>query len=291
MCHTAILPTTLQSDQVNTLILRMIYVFNRWIKMLKTYGRLDTISLNNDFSVISKVIKSPETKKEIKAAVAKCRDLALTDKEDLSPLMKSLRNALELMCNEQEDKSIKEIKQTYADQGMTERYRPLSKRFERETIHRLGRTLKYTNVQTDSPETTKLVRRFVEKRAAQTVHKNFGKSKRHSNRYRQSVRRAVSFSLYNATFTEYDIQKRAPGTHWKVVNKPCKGKKMLKGKHSYLTYEEALEACINFALRFPDDPHPMVPYKCQYCGKWHIGHDRTVIKPKQQIDFDIYQAN
>ncbi len=291
MCHTAILPTTLSSSQSDNQVIRLTYIFNRWLKMLKSYGRLDETSLSNDFSVIAKVIKSTETSSTIKKAVTKCRDLALVGSDNLSILMKALRHALTLMCNEQEDTCIRSIKQSYADQGMTERYRPLSKRLKKETIRKIGRTLSYTNVHTDSPETTKLVRRFVEKRAAQTVFKQSGKSHSRSNRFRQSVRRAVSFSLYNATFTDYDAQKRAYGTHWKVTIKPSTGEKVLKSKHCYLSFEEALAVCNRYAQQHPEDPYPMVPYLCDHCGKWHIGHDRTSPLTPPQQNLDIQHAS
>lgn len=283
MCHTAILPTTLSSRKSDNQLICLTYVFNRWLKMLKSYGRLDETSFNKDFSIIAKVIRSSDISNQIKTAIKKCRDLALMRSNDISILMKALRHALTLMCDEQEDKCIRSIKQTYADQGMTERYRPLSKRLKKETIHKIGRSLSYTNVHTDSPETTKLVRRFVEKRAAQTVFKQSGKSHSESNRFRQNVRRAVSFSLYNATFTEYEAQKRAPGTHWKITIKASTGEKVLKSKRCYLTFEDALAVCNRYAQQHPEDPYPMVPYLCDHCCKWHIGHDRTApLTPPQQ---------
>ncbi len=291
MCHTAILPTTLKSDQSDNLLIRLTYVFNRWLKMLKSYGRLDEASLSSDFSIIAKVIKSTETNNAIKNAVTRCRDLALSGSNDLSTFTKALRHTLTLMCNAQEDKCIRRIKKSYADQGMTERYRPLSKRFQKETIRKIGRTLSYTNAHTDSPETTKLVRRFVEKRAAQTVFRQSGKPHSRNNRFRQSVRRAISFSLYNATFTDYDAQKRAHGTHWKVLTKPSTGEKVLKAKHCYLTLEDAIAVCNRYANQHPEDPYPMVPYLCDHCGKWHIGHDRTNTPTSPQQDIDIQHAS
>lgn len=275
MCHTAILPTTLKSDQTDNINLRATYLFNRWLKMLKSYNGLDPTTINEDFALISRVIKSEEVKSNIKKAVTKCRDLALAGDDMREELITALQRALKMLCREQDDTCIRRIKKSYADQGMTERYRPLSKRLERETIHRIGRSVNYTNSKTDSPEITKLVRRFVEKRAAQTVFKHSGKTVRQTNRFRQNVRRATSFSLYNATFTDYDVRKRAPGTHWRVLTIPSKGKKILKSKHSYNTFEEALIAANRYTVKHPEDIYPMVPYQCEHCGKWHIGHDRN----------------
>ena len=161
---------------------------------------------------------------------------------------------------------------------MTERYRPLSKRLAKEKIRKIGREVIYTDRHTDDSKTTKLVRRIVEKRAAQEAHKNAGKHDRETNRYRHSIQRAVSFNLYNKRYTEYDAELRAPGTHWKVQTHNSKGKKVLVAKFSYNTYEKAVEACTRYMMAHPEDPRPMSAYKCDYCGKWHIGHERL---PKQ----------
>lgn len=290
MCYTAILPTTLKSDQTDNIVLRVTYLFNRWLKMLKSYNCLDPTTINDDFILISEIVRSEEVKSNIKKSVTKCRDLALAGDNMKGELITALQRALKMMCREQDDSCIRKIKKTYADQGMTERYRPLSKRLEKETIHRIGRSVCYTNSKTDRPEVTKLVRRFVEKRAAQTIFKNSGKTVRQSNRFRQSVRRATSFSLYNATFTDYNAQKRAPGTHWKVTIQPSKGEKRLKSKHCYNTFEEALLACSRYSQHHPEDLYPMVPYRCDHCGKWHIGHDRTYMPSPSSNAHEVPQA-
>ena len=216
MCYTAILPIS-RVLTPNEDVMNVIYVFNRWLKMLQSYGQLDPKSINKDFSTISKVIKDINVQNSVRNAVTKCRDYALIGTLAIERLMTSLTSALELLCESQEDKALKELRQYYADQGMTERYRPLSKRLAREKIRRIGKEVAFTDAETDAPKTTKLVRRIVEKRAAQAVYRNSGKRVHENNRFRQSVRRATSFSLYNSAFTEYDQQKRVNGTHWKVT--------------------------------------------------------------------------
>ena len=101
-----------------------------------------------------------------------------------------------------------------------------------------------------------------------------GKHDRETNRYRHSIQRAVSFNLYNKRYAEYDAELRSPGTHWKVRTHNSKGKKVLVAKFSYNTYEEAVEACTCYMMAHPEDSCPMSAYKCDYCGKWHIGHER-----------------
>lgn len=266
------LPTIGKSTSVNSDLMNVIYVLNRWKKMLINYGQLDPTTINKDFSLISKVIRETNIKRAIKDAISQCRDCALAGENAIDRFLSSIKFALKVLCDSQEDKSIKRVKKYYADQGMAERYRHLSKRLAREKIRKIDKGIAYTDSDTDDSKITKLIRRIVEKRAAQDVFRNAGMDVHGSNRFRQSVRRATSFSLYNSSFAEYDQSKRINGTHWKVVER--KGCVKLKSKKSYSTYDEATEACIQYALEHPDDPRPMSAYKCEHCGKWHIGHER-----------------
>ncbi len=272
MCYNATLPSVIKSENFNSELLNLTRIFNRWLKMLISYGKLDDTSLQDDFTVIAKVVKSHETKKDIRRAVQRCRDYALAETMRITDFVSSLTSALNHLCNAQESEEVRIIKKAYADQGMTEKYRPLSKRLAREKIRKIGREVIYTDCHTDDAETTRLVRRIVEKRAAQEAHKNAGKHDRETNRYRHSMQRAISFNLYNKRYTEYDAELRAPGTHWKVGTHNSKGKKVLIAKFSYNTYEEAIEACTRYMMAHPEDPRPMSAYKCDYCGKWHIEH-------------------
>ena len=274
MCYTATLPLVIKSENINSDLLNLTRIFNRWLKMLTSYGKLDETTLQDDLTAIDKVVKSHDTKKDIKRAVQRCRDYAMATIIRISDLVQSLTSALNLLCKAQEIKEVRKFQKAYADQGMTERYRPLTKRLAKEKIRKIGREVIYTDYHTDDAETTKLVRRIVEKRAAQEAHKRAGKKDRETNRYRHSIQRAVSFNLYNIRYAEYDAELRAPGTHWKVQTHHSKGKKVLVAKFSYNTYEEAVEACTRYMMAHPDDPRSMSAYKCDYCGKWHIGHER-----------------
>lgn len=274
MCYTAILPTAACMGNENSPLLNLTYVFNRWLKMLTNYGKLDEDGLQEDFTVIASVLRSHEIHKDIKRAVQRCRDYALAEKNRLDNLVRSLSLALKLMCKALDSKELRKIKKIHADQGMTERYRPLAKRLAKEKVRKIGKAVIYTDIHTDDNDTTKLVRRFVEKRAAQAAHKNAGKHARESNRYRISINRAVSFNFYNKRYAEYDVERRVSGTHWKVQRHHSKHRKVLVAKFSYNTYEEAVEACDRYMMLHPEDPRPMTAYKCDYCGKWHIGHKR-----------------
>lgn len=275
MSKTTIFTTAIKKDDAHNRIMQAIYIFNRWRKMLQDYGKLDPNTMDDDLLEIDLVLKDADLSGKARQMIATCRDSVLAEGTPTRQMRRSLRNVLVRLRDEAEGETIRQIKASYANQGMTERYKPLSKRLEREKIHRINKEAMYTDTHTDSRSTTKLVRRFIEKRAAQDVHRNAGKRDKDTNRYRQNVRRATSFMLYNITFTDYDTEKRVNGTHWRVIyyarsNKP----KRLKAKHSYNTYEAAAEACTRYMIRHVDDSRQMSPYKCSHCGKWHIGHTK-----------------
>lgn len=274
MCRHLILPTTLDSNHMDTDIVKLIYIFNRWLNLLMKYGKLDNESINTDFSVIARVLKDQNKSKDIRKAVAYCRDYALSANNKINDLIRTLRKALHLLSDAMDNAHLKKVKKIRSNQGMTERYNPLSKRLAKEKIRKIGKSVLFTDSDTDDKDTSRLVRRFVEKRAAQMVHSFSTPYDVGSNRYRYSIRRAISFSLYRKNFTDYDARLRAPGTHWKVVMSISRKQVRLKAKRSYNSYEEALAACKRHMANHPDDYIPINPYQCDFCGKWHIGHDR-----------------
>lgn len=92
MCYTAILPTTACMGNENSALLNLTYVFNRWLKMLTNYGKLDEAGLQEDFAVIASVLRSREISKEIKRAVQRCRDYALSEKNRIDELVSPKRD-------------------------------------------------------------------------------------------------------------------------------------------------------------------------------------------------------
>lgn len=291
MCYTPILPATAQTGSVHSPLLDLTYVFNRWLRMLISYGKLDAAGLRGDFTAIAKVIKNKDIPKNIRQAVMGCRDYALSGTGSVTGLVGSLHSALNLMCKAQESDELRKIRKGYADQGMTELYRPLSRRLAREKIRKLGKGIIYTDIHTDDAATTRLVRRIVEKRAAQQAHKNAARHYRESKRYRHSIKRAASFNFYNMRFADYNADLRTSGTHWKVRIHHTKGRKVLVAKHSYNTYDEAVEACGRYMAAHPYDTRPVSAYRCEHCGKWHIGHDRTEMDLGHAGDTGIPEAS
>ena len=268
----------------------MIYIFNRWLKMLKTYGKLDQQGLNDDFCAISKAVRNKAIDKELRHKIRSCRDLAISQSPNISALIETLKSTLDLLCKSEENQAIEIIAQAYADQGMTERYRPLTKRLANEKVRKIGRKVIYIDPLTDDKESSRLMRRIIEKRAAQTVFRNAKKSDRNSNRFRQSVRRAISFSLHSTKFTDYDAQLRSRGTHWRVVHQNSKREKVLAAKKAYNSYADALDAIERYALKHPNDHRPVSAYVCVHCGKWHIGHESFSGQSLDPSEDNLYEV-
>lgn len=276
MCYTPTLPMIIREEKSNSAITRVIYIFNRWSRMLGHYGKLDPSSINNDFSAISNLLRDNRVTKTIKDVVRNCRDMSLSKYATIERLNLALSDALTVLCKSQQDPDIAKVSSFYSDQGMTERYRPLSKRLMREHVVALGKPLKYMDVDTIEGKSAKLIRRIVEKRAAQAVHKTgLGHTKK-SGEFRQKVRRATSFCLYSVPCSPSKSLKRGISSHFKLDEQGIFGP-ILRKKHGYLTREEALFACSQWKQNHPDDMIPVVAYQCCSCGKWHIGHNRSLL--------------
>lgn len=275
MCKKAILPTVMESDLVGSDIVNLMYVFNRWLNVLKSYGKLDRSNLTCDFNTISKVLKNPNHDKTVRQAIMCCRDYALVESMNPKVSIRRLRHALRLIRASHENPHIRRVRKQYDDCGMTEKYSHLSKKLAKEKIRKIGKSILFTDERTDDVYTTRLVRRFVEKRAAQAAYRIARERDLDSNCFRHSVRRAVSFSLYKKNYVDYDVSLRIHGTHWKVRHTK-RGKTRLVAKKSYNSFDEALAACEMHVLTNPDDARKMNPYICDYCGKWHIGHGRDL---------------
>ena len=259
------------NDKVECLIKAKL-VLKRWSRMVMEYGHLDASCLNDDIRTLSKLIKSAWPREVVKA-VRQCRDHVVMGK--VVELIDAARKA-EKILNDFIRMSQNEVSplKSMSDNGMTERYMPLNRKLKKEKIRKAGNMeLIYIDINGHNRKESKLARRVIEKRAAQTVHvlnKRFKKD----NGFRQSVRRATSFCMYESDFIGYDRNERTSGTHWKEVFVTGKGVWKLKAKVSYASQEAANRAIDRYHNRYPWDIRPMSAYLCAHCGCWHIGHDR-----------------
>lgn len=71
------------------------------------------------------------------------------------------------------------------------------------------------------------------------------------------------------------MEKRTTRSHYKIV-----GDKMT-AKKSYDTEKEALSVARFLNLQ-PNIIHKMIVYKCIKCGKWHIGHNGSILTEEER---------
>lgn len=266
-----IIPILIGKAEEDEILMKLVYVLNRWHKMLEKYRKLEDACLHYDIQIIDEAKDKLGKFAGLKKQIEICRDLAFKEDADIRIFMSQLKNSLSGLKNFLEDGKVKTIRKRYANQGMTERYSHLTKRLARERIRKYDRDFTKAAID-DNKKIHRLVRRIVEKRAAQDVYRH-GRSKANkSTGYRQQVRRAVSFNLYKAKTPDYDPRLREWGTHWRVGYKSGSQGKYLISKRSYKSYEDALNASMLYMERNPYDTQKMEPYKCAHCDKWHIGH-------------------
>lgn len=66
-------------------------------------------------------------------------------------------------------------------------------------------------------------------------------------------------------------------THWKEMYDSTTGQMVLKKKMGYSTLKEANMAIDKWRIDHPEDAIPMAAYQCAHCGKFHIGHNRSLL--------------
>ena len=246
---------------------QLVLTLNRWLTMLDCDGQLIPADLTPDFNLINDILRNSAHGKQIIRAIQSCRDLVLYPETPDWKIRKAIYRVINSISDAHTDRSLKNVRRRHRDCGMTERYRALTRRIHKECINKIGSHPQFVNTRSNRPSDIKLLHRFIEKRAAQEVHRK-KKSYHGSGSLRQQVRRAVSFSFYQLNFADYEM--RTSRTHWKVVR--YKNNPKLKAKKAFATYDEALAACQNYANRHPDDDRPVTPYLCAECNRWHIGH-------------------
>ena len=268
-----IIPILIGESAGDEILMNLVSVLNRWTKMLETYGKLEEATINSDVRTIDLALPSLVRFVNLRKQIAVCKYYAMYDGGNITRFIEYIKNCLSFLKRIMEDGKVKQIRRDYENQGMTERYNPLSRRLAQERIRKIDKPFISAAID-DNKKTSKLVRRIVEKRAAQEVYRTGRYKERYNNSFRQRVRRAVSFNLYKATAPDYDPKLRKSGTHWKVSYKYHVKGKYLTSKVSYDTYEEALSACESYMNYHPHELQKMQPYQCSHCNKWHIGHER-----------------
>lgn len=156
-------------------------------------------------------------------------------------------------------------------QGIAERFSPVIKKLRKEKLRKhQNKQIAYALSAASTLE-QKQLKRFIEKRAAQAVHKLASKHDHQTNKLRQDYRRAISYSINFASTADYNLADRINSTHWKKIQ-DAKGNLILRAKKAYNTLEDAQNAAISYAYCRLEDPENLSAYLCPHCGKYHFGH-------------------
>ena len=275
MCSTAILPAVISADNATDELVQVSFILNRWVKLLSDFGTIKPNRLSSDCNIIHRLLCKSNVSWTIKHEVGRCRDMVISKVSNLLQTISSIKSTLLKIKDVLEGSYIKAIQKESADQGMSVKYRHFIDRLKKEKFRKKGnRLIKEIDVDVENAQSAHILRRIVEKRAAQTVARQRKSRLRHSNAFRHDVRRVKSFSLYYAYEPEYASMKRERSSHWTFKVDKSTGEIMKKKKHSYSSREEAEAACRIWESQHPEDKVPMVSYLCPHCGNWHIGHNR-----------------
>ena len=157
-------------------------------------------------------------------------------------------------------------------QGMLKEFENVTRKLSYEKLDFYEeRNLMAVDIDMVEAKVARKVRRIVEKRMCQECHNRGKREKGRLNAYKMN--RATAFQLHNMGGIDYQPgMHRDKSTHWKKVYDPIVNKVVFKKKFGYKTELEAEEAAEKQMRRHPEDPRPVHAYKCDYCGKWHIGH-------------------
>lgn len=76
--------------------------------------------------------------------------------------------------------------------------------------------------------------------------------------------------------------KRESNSHWMILSYNMDGTpNQLKPKKSYNDDKDAIAAARRINA-YGRSIHKMVAYKCNECGKWHVGHNYTILTDKEK---------
>ena len=78
------------------------------------------------------------------------------------------------------------------------------------------------------------------------------------------------------------MEKRENNSHWMILTyNPDGTPNQTKAKKAYDNDKDAISAARRINA-FGHDIHKMTTYKCNFCGKWHVGHNHTILTNKEK---------
>ena len=83
-------------------------------------------------------------------------------------------------------------------------------------------------------------------------------------------------------------------SHYTIYAYDSERKPLYKAKKGFLTEIEAVLRCFQINLA-PHSIHKVVAYKCDKCGKWHIGHHNNIVlteaeRQKIRVKFEHFKV-
>ena len=249
---------------------KMIAILKKWESNLEKYGKLDEWTKIRDYQCLSAGLKRTKNARNL-------LDYCLVQEPKTQLLLLYIKGT-------QEDIIGMPLAVAAVSTRKRERFGDFDYTYARKRMYdeRLKcadrRALCSIDIDLEDKCTERLVRRIVDKRMGQAYHRE-KKSSRFSelgNEKRFNTRHATSFQLHNMGIIECNGDShRDRYTHWKRVYDEAAQKMVLKPKAGYATKEEAQAAIQLYRALHPEDKSKMSIYKCAYCGKYHIGHDRV----------------
>lgn len=244
----------------------------RWESSLVKFGKVDQWNISEDFATLGAFISTGKPK-VARNAIRDCRDYTISGIYDASMLLEKVQYACRVLDHAKAGRIKRETKKNNTD-GQAKRFASTTKKLYNEKLRFMdGESLRGIDISMEDGATSRMVRRIVEKRMCQAYYRQHKNDDDHGGRDRHYMKRATSFQLHNLGQIECTTGFcRSNSTHWKKMYDPATGEVVFKKKMEYSSYEEALNAAREFALKHPEDKKPVSPYQCAHCGKWHIGH-------------------
>lgn len=247
----------------------------RWESSLLSYGKVDQWHVDEDYVVIRDFLTYGKSA-AARNAVRDCRDYSIRSEYDVTALLKKVQNANRIL-NKPKDCRINNEIEKINSVGQAKRYSGVTGRLYNEKIRFLdGEYLKNVDISMKDGATSRKVRRIVEKRMCQAYHRQNKEFAGNGGKERHYMRRATSFQLHN--LGQIDCSngiRRTTATHWKRVFDSVNGGYVLKSKMEYQSFDDANMAARKYMTRNPNELLRVSAYQCAYCGKWHIGHERS----------------
>lgn len=254
-------------------------ILKRWESSLIRFGKIDSWNFSQSLEALSGYVRSTSDDDVTRRQVREIRDRALVPTLNADYLVSLIQTVLG--ANSHEIELCDDTNGTSRTQknGQDVRFRHETSRiFEERLRFKSGMLLRNFDIETEAACDAKIVRRIVEKRMCQAYHRIYGKNRknRHSNSDRYWEHRATAFQLYNIGQVEnVEVFERGKSTHWKKMYDYQTQQVVYKKKMAYSSIEEAEDASKKWKENHPYDSKEIHAYQCDFCHKWHIGHDSS----------------